>query len=137
MDIRITSTKEQRPFLLALLVNAGFYYEDKRTVEDLECYSNWKYVLLENNRIPLRKLNFVSERWTGDDMKTYSWPQDATLIMDSLLEIAKTPKPIIVPRVTTDYDASVTTEGVLVGCQKVSWEKWDQLAQAVNKIRSK
>lgn len=44
--------------------------------------------------------------------------------------------PIIVG-LTEDYDAVIKTEGIRVGCQLVTWEKYEELQKAVEKFRNK
>jgi hypothetical protein len=45
-------------------------------------------------------------------------------------------KPKITVEEIAGYDAVVSEDGIKVGCQTISFEKFDELVKAVNKIRS-
>ena len=60
---------------------------------------------------------------------TYVWPEDATRVLDN----------ITTPNVTVEgvagYSAVLGREGLQIGCQLVSWEKFDELVKESEKVR--
>lgn len=72
--------------------------------------------------------------WGGRRVADYSYPQDIQKIIDIFSPDSK--KVQVIENVG-DYEATVTAEGISVGCQKISLEKFDEIAAAVAKVREK
>ena len=61
--------------------------------------------------------------------------QEAT-IDDCLGFFSQEQKPYQKLRLTAEYEAEVTTEGIKVGCQNISFDVFDKLAKIVNEVRT-
>ena len=136
INIKIGSSKEHRNSLLAVLVNAGFSRGFCRTVEQLGMYNDWAYVLIEP-REP-KELNFCNDSWSprrGDSVVTFAWPHQATEVLDYLDKELKKPQSVTMV-LTDDYSAVVSIDGITVGCQDITWEKFDELSEIAKKIRN-
>jgi hypothetical protein len=70
--------------------------------------------------------------WYGKRSEGYSFSAESQQIMDELLEHCPTIK---VDKVG-DYTATVTLNNIQVGCQTISFAKFDEIAAAVAKIRA-
>jgi hypothetical protein len=141
-NIKIGSSLEHRNSLLAVLVNAGFSREYHKTVEQLGMYNNWAYVLIEprdpgDPRDP-KQLNFCNDSWhprKGDSVVTFAWPFQATEVLDYLSKELKKSQPVTM-QLTDDYSAVVSIDGITVGCQDITWEKFDELSEIAKEIRN-
>ena len=88
--------------------------------------------------------NIVRVRYDGsitgsnsvcDDIPAYYWPQDMAKILDGVSHLLAEVKPIIIDNVV-GYDAEISSSGIKIGCQVVSFDTFDALQNAVDNIRN-
>jgi hypothetical protein len=62
-------------------------------------------------------------------LSAYDWPEDAASVLDDVMN----------PNVTVEdvagYSAVLGREGLQIGCQLVSWEKFDELVKGSKQVR--
>jgi len=140
MDIKIKCDKTSQPFLLSILVQAGYAYQngydgsrDSNVNSLTEKYSGWEYILLEERLRAANRLNFCSHSWKSRGMMEYEWPKNAPEIVDLLA--GGFPKSPVTMQLTDDYSAKVSKDGIDVGCQHITWDKLDELVKITKDFR--
>jgi len=127
-----TSSKEERMVLLQLLINCGYGWHrhmgdnkeaNVETIEQKYPWSAYSRVILDLENKSL------AGGYSGSD---YNWPEDANTIFD---EVFNFKYPIVVEGLG-EYSASIKKDGIHVGCQLITFEKFAELEKAVNKFNS-
>jgi len=127
---------ENRGTILAILFHMGYSYNsfsygklDTVGAIDNSIRADYPNVIVEVS--DPENLNFCSDMWIRDNTYAdgYNWPEDATKVLE-VITPAKT------MTLTDDYQASVTPTGIVVGCQTITWEKFDELSEIAKKIRN-
>jgi hypothetical protein len=77
--------------------------------------------------------NGVSISGTNYGSAVLSWPSQATEILAELKEYFKGKKPVFVSNVG-DYSATICDEGIKVGCQTISFAKFQEIVDGVDKF---
>ena len=132
--IEIPNSKMHRDSLMTILFQYGYVYDKQN---HMRAYNNVRdlnadvgfcwYIIQIGYAADSKNMGFVHTNPSG-----LYWPKDADKIIDIIVGSNKS---ITVPNVG-DYTATVDAEGIKVGCQTISFEKFDELTKAVNKIRS-
>jgi hypothetical protein len=126
---------ENRGTILAILFHMGYSYNsfscgklDTVGAVDKNIKADYPNVLVDVSAP--EDLNFCSDAWIRDNSYTdsYRWPESAAKIL-KIITSAKT------MTLTDDYEAIVTHTGITVGCQDITWEKFDELTELVKQVR--
>jgi hypothetical protein len=72
---------------------------------------------------------------SGDDL--VMGPEEFVQWVEGAYEVAKESNSFKVNKLTKDYDAQIKENGIWVGCQLVTWEKWRELSVKVAKWERK
>lgn len=78
-------------------------------------------------------IDFVTNSWTtygSGDYTVLTFSDDLAVINDVIFNRINS-----VVKISEDYDAVVTKLGIQVGCQNISFENFDKLAEVVKKFR--
>ncbi len=62
-----------------------------------------------------------------------SWPSQATEILTELKEFFKGKRPVFISKVG-DYSATICDDGIKVGCQTISFAKFQEIVDGVDKF---
>jgi hypothetical protein len=75
--------------------------------------------------------------WDGDDIcQTCSDDYPEISLSEMIEKIISAPfKESFTIQLTNDYEAEVTKDGITVGCQKITFEKFDELCELVKQAR--
>jgi len=124
--MRIKVEYKDRATLFPILFQLGYAYDKNRrayrTLTDLNFHidSSWEIVRLYNDK----NLNFEGH------YADYVWPKDATEIIKEITDTE-----ITIDNVG-DYSAIICREGIKVGCQTISFGKFDEIVEGVKKYKN-
>jgi len=123
VKINIPQESNRRP-LFELLVKYGYAY-DRRS----RGYTKWEHFIDDVNTSDWPILGFNTETLSitsyAPTVETdYSWPLDCIKIIEEL-----SPCPRF--KLTKDYDAELTNDGIKVGCQLIPYDKFKELVEFV------
>jgi len=123
----LTNTSEDRTALLAILFQYGYIWHKHShdTTQD-PALVNSIYNFSKYPRIAVDPTGSICGTGGTQD---YVWPQDAAKIIKDL-----TAKVIVVNNVG-EYTATVSAKNIQVGCQTITWEKFDELVEASKQVR--
>jgi len=126
-----TKNDQERRGLLGMLVAHGFkhrldYNEISSDVDEIikdTPHYSWPIVTVYNVGFE-KYINFTAHSNIGQ----MAWPKDCGKILDALLgsEVVK---------LNDEYSATVSKDGVEVGCQKFDFETIDKLVNVIKKYR--
>lgn len=112
---------------IALFYAMGFPYIERTTYEDVI-------------KKDFYGLGYTIPFIDGDEMNcscelssyltTYSWPKDFDKIVACLSD--KNYR----MNLTNEYDAEITSDGIIVGCQTITFEKFEELSALVEKYKT-
>lgn len=125
---------EDRATLLGILYSYGAIFHrftDKFTLEKAcKEFTNFPVLNLENNGS-----GFDISGTRVSDNDSLNWPSQAKEILKELKEIFVKPKPIIISNVG-DYKATICEDGIKVGCQTISFAKFQEIVDGVSKYKA-
>lgn len=126
-----TKSVEDRNTLIQLFVSLGIFFHDDEKIKDVGVierkYSFKEFPII---RLHTRANPYISgcgSNWNND--VTHTWPQDA----NEIIKTASGTKTIKIENVG-EYTATVTKQGVSVGCQVISLEKVKEIYEATLKV---
>jgi len=117
-NIKVNSEKSAKT-IIATLKKMGYAWRSNR----VQWSTNYPIIIISSEK---------KEMW-GDDHhnveggKQLFWPEDATEILSESIEIEI--------RNVAGHTAVISEAKIKVGCQFVSFEKFDEIAEAVKKVR--
>jgi len=132
MEIKIkTKSKLEKIAVTTLLYSLGYSYGGVSIGEMLEedtdltrYYTDYPHVLFDSN--DEFGVNFCNNDHVSD--AEYTWTKDYQKIIDKIVN------PYTM-KLTDDYNATVTEDGIVVGCQTISFKKLDELVNFVKNRR--
>ena len=112
---------------IALFYAMGFPYNEDTTYEDIikEDFYGQGYTI---PFIDTDEMDFNSK--LEEDLTTYYWSKDLDAIIEHLS--TKTYR----MNLTNQYDAEITSDGIIVGCQTITFEKFEELSALVEKYKT-
>ncbi len=126
-----SSTVEDYETFLELLFKLGYTFSCYSNVKAVnEAFGVFAYptvVFREGSKNPGGNINFHPRCGTQ-----YTLPQDFSAVFNQLNHPEKYS---VVVKNVGDYEAMVTKNSVQVGCQTISFEKFEEIAEAVKQIR--
>lgn len=133
MRIKTNSPEEYRKALVLFNEMTGLpFYENISVDEYIKRYS-WEpgdFVGISNT-----ERYITSWRGWGDFSNfAYLWEVEG---MAKVIKYMLDFSPIVIVKNVGSYTAEITKDGINVGCQKISFEKLDEIVEAANKIRNK
>jgi hypothetical protein len=129
----VTETRELYVLALALGKQAGYTILDENNpvrYTDRYYYKGYTNLVFDSKRI-----RGTRPRHWGlyEQYELCNLPQDLEKFTNRLFYPKKEIK---VNNITKDYDATVTSQGIEVGCQLVSFDKFDELVEAVKQFKN-
>lgn len=120
-----TSEEKHRRLLLAVLLSMGYKWHGQ---------SDWSVDKIQEE-YPFEEYPVIivhlEEKTMGGNRKTssveYHYPLDVYDILGVLSGIRP---PCIIVEDVGEYSATITEKRIEIGCQTVSWEKFDEIAEA-------
>lgn len=138
IDVKSTS-KEDWVALLSFLFSNGYHYHELTTIAEAdEEYSFDEYSV--NTFSVDTDGNHWSKEISGNGRirvgrENYTLPQDFSKVINLVrANEVENYTPVIISDVG-DYEAKVHKSGIKVGCQTISFEKFEEIAEAVKKFR--
>ncbi len=129
----------QKIAAVALASSVGYTFDEK-TVGELFAKKNadlyddhYIHVLLKFEELEddyKNIIDFVTSSWYDEDALVLNFDTDLEKINEAIFNFASH-----TIKISADYNAHVTREGIQVGCQKISFEDFDKLAALVKNIR--
>jgi hypothetical protein len=128
MDIKIkTKSKLEKIAVITFLYSLGYSYDDipieSVLVDEMDCYSDYPHVYVYGDD---EYITFCDNSEFAD--VEYTWSKDYTTIIKKLSKSNTM-------QLTEDYNAVIVESGIEVGCQFISFEKFDELVDFVNNRR--
>lgn len=127
-----TSNKAEHLALMGILYAHGYTYYGNNTPEDAkdanETYFTYNTTVVRSDNSLAGNNDFRAGRGTK-----YTFTTDIKNIIEHLNNV---PLVITVSNVG-EYEAVVSVEGIKVGCQNISFEKFAEIAKAVEQVTSK
>lgn len=129
----------QKIAAIALASAVGYTYnkQDVRTLvgnKNRDIYDmSYPHVLLKFDDLDDNHKNiidFVTNSWIDEDVTVYRFASELEQINQAIFNRAES-----TVRISADYDAVVSKNGIQVGCQTISFEDFDKLAAIVKNIR--
>lgn len=125
--------------LMTVLLSAGYKYHDLDTIGAINAtYPYTKYPVNGIYIGDLRNKSIVGNASFGHgygENNEFTLPEDFTKVINAIHENDNIKEPIIINGVG-DYDAIITEESIQVGCQTITFKKFEELQEAVKKVRN-
>jgi len=122
--IKINSKKEQIA-VLKLLVGFGGWIRSGETPESYAEFPEYNHVVVDRDM----RMDLTSSNWDAGVL--FNYPADAA----KLIEFLSFPLIEEKIRISDEWVAHVTKDGIKVGCQSISFERFDELAKVVKEVR--
>lgn len=113
------------------LIELGYVYDkNDRKITDLSVFNEkipfaaWPtFMVMADNNISM------NNGYASSNVNILNWPESAVEIFEQL----NTPPPV---KLNDNYTAILSKCGLEIGCQKISWEEYDDFCASVDYIRS-
>lgn len=136
MTIKITTkTQVERIAVVSFLYSLGYRYDGVIFEDILDDKSDlydktFPHVLVDPDDYD--SINFCNSECIDYDV-SYNWTTQFKDIKNTLLK----PTSITMEYLTKDYHATISSDGIAVGCQLITFEKFDELVELVSEFRAK
>jgi hypothetical protein len=127
--IKVTTVEDKRNAIILLNKLTGAFIGS--------CYRDLNDNVMPPHQLDLRYSYLgvadtrIDGRRTSDDMPVYNYPDDLPIIIDKLLS----PPVEYTVEDVGDYSATISEDGIEVGCQTISLKKFDEIAEKVALVR--
>ncbi len=133
IDVK-SQSQEDFVALWTVLLSAGYHYHGLKTIKEINGkYPYGKYSINSFYIGESLDKEVCGNRYHNAFRQSFTLPEDFSKVIN-IIHNNEITEPIFIENVG-NYQAIVYKDHIQVGCQTISFEKFDELVKAVNKVR--